>query len=160
MFNKSSPWIWKGVSATLQSGRYTLSYPRGRNKVLVWRLMPYLLRCCKSTSMRSFIWVPNKHRPYFGIMLVHRLRIWPNIGPKLGWWIVTSTQFWSNDGPPSTTLAQHWTNIGLENRVIWVFLCYYLTWAVKSQDLEVIRTTDCATDGVRLNMSTNNNTLS
>ena len=21
---------WKGVSATLQSGRYTLSYPRGR----------------------------------------------------------------------------------------------------------------------------------
>ena len=26
----SSPWIGKGVSATLQSGRYTLSYPRGR----------------------------------------------------------------------------------------------------------------------------------
>ena len=25
-----SPWIWKGVSATLWSGRYTLSYPRGR----------------------------------------------------------------------------------------------------------------------------------
>ena len=29
--NKSSPWIWKGVSATLQSGRYTLSYPRRQN---------------------------------------------------------------------------------------------------------------------------------
>ena len=29
--NKSSPWIWKGVSATSWSGRYTLSYPRGRN---------------------------------------------------------------------------------------------------------------------------------
>ena len=28
--NMSFPWIWKGVSATLQSGRYTLSYPRGR----------------------------------------------------------------------------------------------------------------------------------
>ena len=26
----SSPWIWKGVSATSQSGRYTLSYPRGQ----------------------------------------------------------------------------------------------------------------------------------
>ena len=26
----SSPWIWKGVSATLPSGRYTLSYPMGR----------------------------------------------------------------------------------------------------------------------------------
>ena len=26
----SSPWIWKGVSATLPSGRYTLSYPRWR----------------------------------------------------------------------------------------------------------------------------------
>ena len=25
----SFPWIWKGVSATLQSGRYTFSYPRG-----------------------------------------------------------------------------------------------------------------------------------
>ena len=93
MFNKSSPWIWKGVSATLQSGRYTLSYPRGRNKVLVWRLMPYLLKeCCKSTSMRSFIWVPNKHN--------------------------TSTLFWSNAGPPSTNLAQHWTKIGLMNRYI------------------------------------------
>ena len=28
--NISSPWIWKGVSATLQSGRYTLSYPTRR----------------------------------------------------------------------------------------------------------------------------------
>ena len=26
----SALWIWKGVSATLQSGGYTLSYPRGR----------------------------------------------------------------------------------------------------------------------------------
>ena len=26
----SSPWIWKGVSATSQSGRYTLAYPKGR----------------------------------------------------------------------------------------------------------------------------------
>ena len=26
----SSPWIWKGLSTTLESGRYTLSYPRGR----------------------------------------------------------------------------------------------------------------------------------
>ena len=26
--NISSPWIWKGVSATWQIGRYTLSYPR------------------------------------------------------------------------------------------------------------------------------------
>ena len=28
--NISSLWIWKGVSATLKSGRYTRSYPRGR----------------------------------------------------------------------------------------------------------------------------------
>ena len=26
----SFPGVWKGVSATLQSGRYTLSNPRGR----------------------------------------------------------------------------------------------------------------------------------
>ena len=31
----SSSWIWKGVSATLQSGRYTPSYPRGRIIVLL-----------------------------------------------------------------------------------------------------------------------------
>ena len=30
MNNISSPWIWKGVSTTLQSGRYTLLYPRVR----------------------------------------------------------------------------------------------------------------------------------
>ena len=30
MFYLSSPRIWKGVSATLQSGKYTLSYTRGR----------------------------------------------------------------------------------------------------------------------------------
>ena len=29
----SSPWIWKGVSATFPSGRYTLSYLRGRYKI-------------------------------------------------------------------------------------------------------------------------------
>ena len=33
----SFPWIWKGVCATLQSGRYTLSYPRGR----------YIRRCTR-----------------------------------------------------------------------------------------------------------------
>ena len=27
-WHTSSPWIWKGVSATLQSGRYSRSYPR------------------------------------------------------------------------------------------------------------------------------------
>ena len=29
-------WIWKGVSATFQSGRYTLSYPRGTVCVQNW----------------------------------------------------------------------------------------------------------------------------
>ena len=29
----TSLWIWKGVSATLQSGRYTLSYPKGRQNL-------------------------------------------------------------------------------------------------------------------------------
>ena len=33
-YYKSFPWIWKGVSATLQSGRYTLSYPRGLCRVV------------------------------------------------------------------------------------------------------------------------------
>ena len=31
LVNISCPRIWKGVSETLQSGRYTLLYPRGRN---------------------------------------------------------------------------------------------------------------------------------
>ena len=34
MYNITSPWIWKGVSATFQSGRYTLSCPRGRYLVI------------------------------------------------------------------------------------------------------------------------------
>ena len=37
VLSKSSPWISKGVSATLQSGRYTLSHPRGR---YIYRLNP------------------------------------------------------------------------------------------------------------------------
>ena len=32
----------------------------------------------------------------------------------------TSTQYWTNVGPPSTTLAQHWSNIGWMYRVCWV----------------------------------------
>ena len=39
----SSPWIWKGVSATLQSGRYTLLYPMGRCDRRVW--MKYTFAC-------------------------------------------------------------------------------------------------------------------
>ena len=38
-FNQSSPWIWKGVSATLQSDRYTISYPRGRISKLIFAHM-------------------------------------------------------------------------------------------------------------------------
>ena len=37
--NKSSPWVWKGVSDTSQSGRYTLLDPRGRcvKRVSIWQ---------------------------------------------------------------------------------------------------------------------------
>ena len=31
----------------------------------------------------------------------------------------TSTQCWTNIGPPSTTLAQHWSNIGSMSRACW-----------------------------------------
>ena len=37
-------------------------------------------------------------------MLVHRLRSWPNIEPTIAQCLVFA-------GPPSTTLAQHWSNI-------------------------------------------------
>ena len=43
----SSPWIWKGVSTTWQSGRYTLSYPRGRYVGQLWlRCMYRFCRLC------------------------------------------------------------------------------------------------------------------
>ena len=32
--HKTCPWIWNGVSATLQRGKYTVSYPRGRSCLL------------------------------------------------------------------------------------------------------------------------------
>ena len=35
----------------------------------------------------------------------------------------TSTQCWTNVDPPSTTLAQHWTNIGSMSLVCWVYAC-------------------------------------
>ena len=47
-------WIWKGVSATLQSGRYTLSNPRGR-VILVMRTIIFSLRTILST--RSFLFI-------------------------------------------------------------------------------------------------------
>ena len=42
----------------------------------------------------------------------------------------TSTQCWANVGPPSTTLAQHWSSIGSMSRVYWFawitqLQCYY-----------------------------------
>ena len=39
----SSPWILKGVSATLQSGRYNLSYPRGRFVLVVLNLFQHVV---------------------------------------------------------------------------------------------------------------------
>ena len=39
----TSPWIWKGVSATSQSSRYTLSYPR-------WRLHYKMREKCSNTA--------------------------------------------------------------------------------------------------------------
>ena len=47
--HKSHPSIWKGVSATLQSGRYTLSYPRGWNHRISTRVN------ISATSVRSKI---------------------------------------------------------------------------------------------------------
>ena len=44
----------------------------------------------------------------------------------------TSTQWWPNVGPSSTTLAQHWTNIGSMYRV-----CWNVTWAGRRRDTEV-----------------------
>ena len=32
----------------------------------------------------------------------------------------TLTHCWLNDGPPSATMAQHWTNSGSKSRVFWV----------------------------------------
>ena len=42
----------------------------------------------------------------------------------------TSTQCKSNAGPPSTTLVQHWTNIGLMYRVCWVGTVDRHSWSV------------------------------
>ena len=59
-------YIWKGVSATLQSGRYTLSYPRGHwciktpENFLVWGVF-HLLKWV----MRSEIWWKNKRGVIF-----------------------------------------------------------------------------------------------
>ena len=54
----SSPWIWKCVSATLQSGISTLSHPRGRDIMIAWSI-PVLWRQTvplRRSSRRSWAW--------------------------------------------------------------------------------------------------------
>ena len=52
----SSPWIWKGVSATLQSGRYTLLYPRGQPYTIFQEVYTLQLQKNTYTGERS-IWL-------------------------------------------------------------------------------------------------------
>ena len=42
LYSPPPPWLWKGVSATLQSGRYILSYPRVSywRKILTFKVDP------------------------------------------------------------------------------------------------------------------------
>ena len=61
--NISSPWIWKGVSATLSSGRYTLSYPR-------WR---YVF-CCHIGYGQDFAFSVQSF--FYSIYAVSRDKLW------------------------------------------------------------------------------------
>ena len=49
----------------------------------------------------------------------------------------TSTQSWTNVGPPSTMSAQHWSNNGSMCRVCWV-VRWHMTQCVYSLTLEYI----------------------
>ena len=54
----SSPWLWKGVYATSQSGRYTLSYPMGRYICMYWTNF----NTCTHTATILFL----DHKKLFG----------------------------------------------------------------------------------------------
>ena len=58
----SFPWRWKGVSATLLSGRYTLSYPRGRivpNRVRLNVLTNTWNKQCVSNNLKDTTYEQN-----------------------------------------------------------------------------------------------------
>ena len=65
----SSPWIWKGASATLQSGRYTLSYLRGR--YMLGRSHHFTVQCSYSQHGDSF--------HYLHVFLSKGNYVWPTV---------------------------------------------------------------------------------
>ena len=86
----SSPWIWKGVSATLQSGRYTLSYLRWRRR----------LNCAKYQLQIHWMvsWIHNKtvSGPEFSLdnsALTTNLHLWisTSLAPWAGSMLVRSS---------------------------------------------------------------------
>ena len=137
--NISSPWIWKGVSGALQSGRYTLSYPRGRYS-LSWFAGRWQV-----TSLTRYshwwpggFWCPSYHPlisptnlPRRGfhlriyataitkrlagvvLMLGHRRRRWPSIKTTpVAWTFSGRARQWSEDNALQLAMAKCWFENG------------------------------------------------
>ena len=60
-----TPWIWKGISVTWQSGRYTLLYPRGRtghcsDKHRVFLTSDCQVLACRCRTVLAFTTMPPR----------------------------------------------------------------------------------------------------
>ena len=93
--NMWSPWIWKGVSATLRSGRYTLLY----QKVTIY--------CFMVGNVNSVSRISYHRRVNPGLMLHHNLDVGPMVCPNcpifVWYWLC---MLWS-----STTYQLAFTNL-------------------------------------------------
>ena len=89
---KSSVLIWKGVSATLQSGRYTFSCPRGHTMQGYYSQM----RAC-DRIVKFWFWMKS----------------WDDgVRDKHLWWTVTQTMVYSDCDVTVTALFRLWRHSG------------------------------------------------
>ena len=98
----TSPWMWNGVSATLQSGRCTLSYPKGRQD-------PWCSGCRAFNRPVLLNNTPNAN-PLVNNSSVNyssRISLLFSGGGSV------MAQHWMHAGPTSTTLAQHADSVGI-----------------------------------------------
>ena len=80
----------------------------------IWDALPTLTNLDKCCNVFCDVW-PKSNQPCFNVLCL--LGMPPSKDEAL-------TQGWFNVGPPSSTSAQHWTNLGLTSRVRYYWVCW------------------------------------
>ena len=115
---KSSPRIWKGVSATLQSGRYTLSYPRGLTASLKKRSPPQretLDKTCRGANGFLSGWDPEEFDLFFYCFFATRV---PN----------HASYVHAPSAVPFVFIRPDWVSIRKATPVLFLWHVYLIAW--------------------------------